>query len=486
MASTLPDPSPDTRTMSAEETAPASRGSGGVESHGIDHIPDSERRGRPRELFSVWAAANVNYLSLVIGGALVLMGLSLWQALAVIVVGNLFWLLTGLLAVPGPAAGAPSEVVTRTLYGVRGNRVNNAVTGWLISVCYFALNLAAAATAAFSLVGDTGLPVNTAVKALVVVLIAALTLAISVYGHAAIVRLYLPITLALTAVFAVLAVAVLRRTDFGYVPERPLTGHALWATVLAGVALIASGPLSYTTSADFSRYLPRATPARAVAGWTAFGGFLPGVVVCGLGACAATAVDMNDPESSLQPLLPAWFRPVFLLALVLGTIALNALTAYSAGLALQAVGLRIRRQVSVLIDGTVSVSLTLYALLVSNFLDTVGDVLQLTVVLLGPSTAVYAVDIVLRRNRYDGPALADESPAGPFWFTGGVNWRGALALCLGVAASALCVDTVYTGPLATALGGVDLALPAGLVVSAAAYALLTRTGARSGRRPEHP
>ncbi|TXJ74594.1 nitrate reductase [Streptomyces lavendulae] len=486
MASTLPDPSPDARTTSAEESAPVSRASGGVESHGIDHIPDSERRGRPRELFSVWAAANVNYLSLVVGGALVLTGLSLWQALAVVVVGNLFWLLTGLLAVPGPAAGAPSEVITRTLYGVRGNRVNNAVTGWLISVCYFALNLAAAATAAFSLVGDTGLPVNTAVKALVVVLIAALTLAISVWGHAAIVRLYLPITLVLAAVFAVLAVVVLRHTDFGYVPARPLTGTALWATVLAGTALIASGPLSYTTSADFSRYLPRATPARAVAGWTAFGGFLPSVLVCGLGACAATAVDMNDPESSLQPLLPAWFRPLFLLALVLGTIALNALTAYSAGLALQAVGLRIRRQVSVLVDGTVSVSLTLYALLVSNFLDTVGDVLQLTVVLLGPSTAVYAVDIVLRRNRYDGPALADETPTGPFWFTAGVNWRGALALCLGVAASALGVDTVYTGPLAAALGGVDVALPAGLVVSAVAYALLARPDARSGRRPEHP
>ncbi|MER8060721.1 MULTISPECIES: cytosine permease [unclassified Streptomyces] len=486
MASTLPDPSPDARTTSAEESAPVSRASGGVESHGIDHIPDSERRGRPRELFSVWAAANVNYLSLVVGGALVLTGLSLWQALAVVVAGNLFWLLTGLLAVPGPAAGAPSEVITRTLYGVRGNRVNNAVTGWLISVCYFALNLAAAATAAFSLVGDTGLPVNTAVKALVVVLIAALTLAISVWGHAAIVRLYLPITLVLAAVFAVLAVVVLRHTDFGYVPARPLTGTALWATVLAGTALIASGPLSYTTSADFSRYLPRATPARAVAGWTAFGGFLPSVLVCGLGACAATAVDMNDPESSLQPLLPAWFRPLFLLALVLGTIALNALTAYSAGLALQAVGLRIRRQVSVLVDGTVSVSLTLYALLVSNFLDTVGDVLQLTVVLLGPSTAVYAVDIVLRRNRYDGPALADETPAGPFWFTAGVNWRGALALCLGVAASALGVDTVYTGPLAAALGGVDVALPAGLVVSAVAYALLARPDARSGRRPEHP
>lgn len=112
MASTLPDPHPDARRTAADGTAAAPPGAGrtgGVEAHGIDHIPDSERRGRPRELFSVWAAANVNYLSLVVGGALVLMGLSLWQALAVIVVGNLFWLLTGLLAIPGPAAGAPAR-----------------------------------------------------------------------------------------------------------------------------------------------------------------------------------------------------------------------------------------------------------------------------------------------------------------------------------------------------------------------------------------
>ncbi|KOV57146.1 hypothetical protein ADK64_39605 [Streptomyces sp. MMG1121] len=68
-------------------------------------------------------------------------------------------------------------------------------------------------------------------------------------------------------------------------------------------------------------------------GWTAWGGFPPGILVCGIGACAAAAVDMTDPESSLQPLLPGWFRPLFLLAPVRGTIALNALTAYSAALA---------------------------------------------------------------------------------------------------------------------------------------------------------
>ncbi|MFE0134301.1 purine-cytosine permease family protein [Streptomyces sp. NPDC059037] len=473
MASTIPDPHKPGTDGAAKAPLPSERAVR-IEAHGIDHIPERERHGRPRELFSVWAAANVNYLSLVVGGALILMGLSLWQALAVLFVGNLFWALTGFLSVSGPAAGAPSEVVTRAIYGIRGNRVNNAVVGWMISVCYFALNLSAAAVAAFSLVEKVGITADTGVKVAVIIVIAALTLTISVFGHAMIMRLYLPITLTLAAAFTVVAVSVIGHTDFSYLPAEPLTGTDLWATVIAGVTLIASGPLSYTTSADFSRYLPATTPKMAIVGWTLLGGFVPSMIVCSLGVFAATAVDMTDPQSALEKILPGWFTPVFLLALILGTIAINALTAYSAGLALQAVGVRIRRSVSVIVDGIAAVSLTLYGLLASNFLDTVSNVLQLTVVLLGPSTAVYATDIVLRRNRYDGIALTDETPGSPFWFTAGVNWAGAAALAAGVTAAALCVNTAYTGPVADALGGVDLALPAGMLVASAVYVLMTR------------
>ncbi|MFB6842133.1 purine-cytosine permease family protein [Streptomyces sp. NPDC056361] len=472
MASTIPDPLPG--AQDARVTPPAADRPGRIEAHGIDHIPDGERHGHPRELFSVWAAANVNYLSLVIGGALVLMGLTLVQAVAVIVVGNLFWLLTGLLATSGPAAGAPSEVITRAMYGVMGNRVNNAIGGWLVSVCYFALNLAAAATAAFALVEKTGITANTPVKVAVIVVIAALTLAISVYGHALIIKLYLPITLVLVGVFTVVAFAVLRHADFSYAPAAKLSGVELWGLLLAGTTLIASGPLSYTTSADFSRYLPRTSSKTAIIGWTALGAFLPSVIVCSLGAFAATAVDMTDPQTALQTILPGWFTPVFLLALVLGTISINALTAYSAGLALQAVGLRIRRTVSVLFDGAVAVALTLYGLLVSNFLDTVSNALQVIVVLIGPLMAVYATDIALRRGRYDGIALSDETPGSPFWYTAGVNRAGALAVALGVTAASLCVNTLYTGPVAGALDGVDLSLPVGMVVAALVYALLMR------------
>ncbi|WP_406109510.1 hypothetical protein [Streptomyces sp. NBC_01003] len=62
MAPTIPDPT----TQAA--TPPVDR-AGRVEAHGIDFIPDAERHGRARELFAVWAAPNVSYLSLVVGGA---------------------------------------------------------------------------------------------------------------------------------------------------------------------------------------------------------------------------------------------------------------------------------------------------------------------------------------------------------------------------------------------------------------------------------
>ncbi|AUG76667.1 nitrate reductase [Kitasatospora sp. MMS16-BH015] len=467
MAATTPD--------SQQGTAPAALavGQGGIETHGIDHIPEGERHGRARELFGVWAAPNVSYLNLVVGGALILMGLSLWQSLAVIVAGNLCWALVGLLAVSGPAAGTPSEVITRAVFGIRGNRATVVLTGWFVSVCYLALNWAAGSLAAFALAAEAGITPGTPLKVVIIVAVAVATLAISVYGHATILRLYLPFTLVLTAVFTVLGGYVVARADWSYRPEQPLHGAALWAALAGGTALIASAPLSYNNSADFSRYLPTATSRWAVASWTAVGAFLPSVLFTALGAVAGTALDMTDPQAALVAVLPSWFRPLFLLAVVLGAIANNAMTAYSSGLALQAFGLRVRRSLSVALDGTLGIALTLYALLVSNFLDTVDNMLQLMVALLGPSMAVYAADILRRRNRYDGPALCDESATSPYWYRAGVHWPGITALAVGTVAATLCLATPdFTGPIAAALGGTDLSLPVGTLTAAALYLAL--------------
>ncbi|WP_051165714.1 purine-cytosine permease family protein [Amycolatopsis orientalis] len=447
-----------------------------VEAHGIDVISDAERHGRARDLFGVWAAPNVSYLSLVVGGALVLSGLSLLQALAVIVVGNLCWALVGLVAVSGPAAGAPSEVIMRAMFGTRGNRVVIGLNGWLISVCYVALSWSAASVTAFSLCSRLGIELNTLGKVFVIVAIAAATLVISVYGHSVIVRLYLPLAIVTTAVFLVLGGFLIRHTAWSYQPATPLHGVALWAALAGGVALVASASLSYNNSADFARYLPRDTKPFAVAGWTAAGAFLPSIVFTALGAFAATTLDMSDPQAALESVLPQWFTPIFLIAVILGAIANNAMTVYSSGLALQAIGVRLRRSRSVLLDGTAGVLLTLYALLVSDFLKAVNDMMQLMVVVLGPMMAIYVTDLLLRRNRYDGHALADERRGGPFWYVGGVHWPGIAALVLGAAASASClaVPGMYTGFAASAAGGIDFSLPAGMLIAAGVYLLAGR------------
>ncbi len=451
-----------------------------IETHGIDYIPETERHGRARDLFAVWAAPNVNFLAVVVGATLMVMGLNLWEALAVIVIGNVFSIVTGIVAGSGPAAGTPSEVITRAMYGITGNRFNVAIAGWLISVCYLAINWAAATTVAVGLLGRIGVPSTGWTIAVSAVVIAAATMVISVYGHGLIMRLYQPLAIVLAVIFAGMAVFVVSGAHWSFTPAKPLSGVELVAMMAAGVALVASAPLSYTNSADFSRYLPRGTRVRDVALWTTLGLVIPGILATFVGSLAASAVDMTSPEAGLEKFLPAWFAPVFLISVIVGTIANNAMTAYSSGLALQAVGIKLPRSRTVLLDGTVGVAMTLFALLVWNFLDSVSSALQLGVTILAPIMGVYLADMLWRRNRYDGPALTDESRSSRFWFSGGFHLAGVVAVLVGIAASLMCSATlVFVGPIAAALSGIDLSVPVGLIIPFVLYLVIVRSSRRS-------
>lgn len=449
---------------------------GRIESRGIDHVPAQERHGRPFELFWVWAASNVTYLYLLLGGLLVsLFGLDVWQGFVVVVVGNLFWVAIGVMAVSGPAAGTPSSVITRSQYGVRGNRVYVGLLSWPIFIAYEAINLALGSLAGFAFADQLGLAAHRPVQVLVVVVTAAVTLAISVYGHATILRMSGVFTVVLTLVMVVLGGFVLVHADWGYTadPEFAPTGWLLVATMMAGVTLIASAPLSWGISADYARYLPENASSAGVIGWTALGGFLPSVLLGGIGVLAGSVVDMSDPQANLAQILPHWFYAVFLLFVVVGSMTNNVLTMYSSGLCLQAVGIPLRRAITVFIDGTLGVALASYALFVSDFTDTLSTTLELTVALLGPAIAIYVADVVLRRNRYDGPELHRETPGSPFWFHGGVNVAGFVALLAGTAAAALCLSTTgYQGPVAKALAGADISSIVGPVVAVVLYVVL--------------
>ncbi|WP_018156774.1 purine-cytosine permease family protein [Demetria terragena] len=447
----------------------------GIEQHGIDIIPDAERGGEPRSLFAVWVAPNVNYLSIVVGATLIVLGLELWQALLVSVVGSLFSGFCGVVAVSGPPSGTSSQVVSRAMYGIRGNRIAIALNGWFVSVCYIALNWAAASTVGFSLVERMGVETSNPVKIVVILAVAGATTLISVYGQGTILRLYPVLSTVLSAVFAVVVAIIALNSDFGFSQPEPLEGTALWAALTAGLTLVASSPMSYTNSSDFARYLPRSVNPRAVAFWTAWGSFIPSVVLVSAGALGATVVDMGDPQAGLSTIVPSALLVLFLMGVIASTLSNNALTTYSAGLALQSVGVPTSRPVAVLISAACAVSMTTYALLIGNFLETVGSMMSLLVVLVGPIMTVYSIDILMRHNRYDGDALSVVGRRSAFWYSGGVNIAGAIAILVPGGLALLCASTpVYTGPIAQALGGVDLSLAVGILGSAGIYFGLTR------------
>src|SRR5438552_19211931 len=93
-----------------------------VESNGLNVIADVDRKGRPSQLFWPWFGANVSVLGLSYGAFALGFGLSFGQAASAGVIGVVFSvLLCGLIALPGKRRPAPTMVLRRAAFGVRGD-----------------------------------------------------------------------------------------------------------------------------------------------------------------------------------------------------------------------------------------------------------------------------------------------------------------------------------------------------------------------------
>jgi purine-cytosine permease-like protein len=412
---------------------------------------------------------------------LILLGLELWQALLVILAGNIPWIFTGIVATSGPAAGTSGSVVTRAIYGIRGNRVVVAFFGWFISAAFLALNWLASSFTGAELLSFAGLTDPVLGPVLVTLVVATITVLVAVYGHALILRIYPAVAVGLLVVFLLVTGFILPHVDWAYSAPEPLEGLPLWSAITVGFALLASTPLSFSNSPDMARYLPRSTKAGHIVAATALGGALPCIVFTAVGALLATGVEAAAMdlgiEAAILGLLPGWLAPIFVFGIIVNTIALNGMTTYTASMAFQSIGIPIRRIPSAIVVGVIGAALTVYLVVSTNLLDAVNLMLQVLVIISGPTMAVFATDVVLRRNRYSGADLFDESPGAPFWYVRGWHVAGLSAVVLGGATASLFLTSgAWTGPLAAAMGGVDLSVPVGMLVTSCAYALLSRRG----------
>jgi len=389
-----------------------------LESNGINVIGDSERKGAPRQLFWPWFGANVSVLGLSYGAFALGFGISLPQALVAGLFGIVFsFLLCGFVALAGKRGSAPTMVLSRAAFGVRGNRLP-AVISWLLTVGWETVLTILATLATATVFTRLGWGGGTGTLVVALAVVATLVMVAGVLGFDVIMRLQTVITILTAVLTAVYIVLVADRVAWTAVWEIP--GGSPQQVIGAVVFLMTGFGLGWVNmAADYSRYLPRSSSSRGVIGWTTFGGAIAPIILLGVGLLlAASSVGLSeaiasDPIGALAAALPTWFLVPFALVAVLGLIGGAVLDIYSSGLALLATGVRVPRYVAALIDGAIMVVGTVYVVFVSGeFLPQFNGFLITLGVPVAAWCGVMLADIALRRRDYDEADLY--RPAGRY------------------------------------------------------------------------
>ena len=458
-----------TRTAHAESDKPFK-----VEQRGIDIVPVAERHGNPLELFWIWAASLMGIVDLVIGAVVISLGLSLWAAVAAVVIGNLSYILVGLVAMNGPSAGTSTIVISRSAFGIRGNSVPTFFS-WFTIVCWEGVNAVVGTLALIGIFATYGLTGN-GYKILSLVIFIAFMVAWAIFGHATITSMNRIMTYVIGVAMCVVLIFGFQHVNWHYGWGHLAGSSKVTTFVLAVMIVAAANGLAFTNMpADYSRYLPRNASKSKIALYTALGAFLPATILNAAGAIIGTKLNAFDPVGSLGQVMPHWFHFLFLLVAIVSMVWANIINTYSSGLNLQAMGLRIKRYKTVLIDAVVAAAFVCYALWISNFVASLENFLALAIWWIAPWTAIYLVDMYLRRYRYASQDLLSKK-GGAYWYRNGFSWAALVSLVLGAGASALFTNaTLFQSPLTTGpLGGMDMSIPAGMIVGGLAYFLLAR------------
>lgn len=443
---------------------------GAIEVRSIDYVPHAERHGKVWHQGPFWFAGNFVLVTMVTGFLGVALGLSLgWTLLAIVLGVSFGTFFMAFHANQGPRMGLPQMIQSRAQFGSRGAVLPFAATVFVyVGFIVFDLILA---TQALQVVLPGGPWFWYPVLALVAIVIA-------VIGHDLLHFVQRWLSYVLVTFFGVFTVWAI--VHLGDAPQPVETGWSLTG-FLTMFSVAAGYQISYSVYvSDYSRYLPADTPASKVIAWTYLGAGASAVWLMGLGALLADRLEAPDAIGSLvavgNELFPH-FGTTLVLVSVPALIGIMSVNAYGAMLtSASAVDgfRRISPGVRTRITGIVAVmilSVIIALVLPEDYLGSFNTFVLLMLYFLIPWTAVNLVDFYfVRRGHYAITEIF--KPRGIYG-----TWPapGLVSYLAGVLAMVpFVVTTAYTGPLAEALGGVDVSFVVGLVVAGGLYLVLSR------------
>ncbi len=382
-----------------------------LEVNGTNVIAESERSGKPSQLFWPWCGANVSLLALSYGAFFLGFGISFWQATIAALVGTtLSFLLVGFSSLAGKKSNAPTMVLSRAAFGVKGN-IFPGLLSYAIFVGWETVLVSLATLATGTIFERIGSLDKNVAMICGFVLALTLTVAGGVLGHSIIMKLqkYLTsITVVATLIYIFLTIDSVNWSQVSALPSGSM--QAFIGAFIFGVTGIGLGWVN--SAADYSRYLPRNSSSKGVVGWTVFGAsvvpiilVIYGALLAGSDAKLSEAIAM-DPVGTLTSILPTWFLALFALIAILGLVGGAILDLYSSGLTLIAIGFPVKRHVAAILDSTIMLIGTIYIVwFAPNFFIPFQGFLITLGVPIAAWSAVFVTDVLLRTKDFDKSSL---------------------------------------------------------------------------------
>ncbi|MDZ7911985.1 MAG: cytosine permease [Rhodococcus sp. (in: high G+C Gram-positive bacteria)] len=454
-----------------DASPPPRRLRGGIERRSIDYVPRAERHGKAWHLWPVWFCGDAHLTTLAVGVIGVSLGTNLlWAAIAIVggcAFGTLFM---AAHSAQGPHMGLPQLIQSRPQFGYVG-----ALLIFFVAIAtyigYNAFNQILAGQTFHDILGvsERGSSLGFTFLAMVM----------AFFGYSWFHKLQRYLSFVLIAAMLVFTVSVLFFDTF---PAGQLSFGGFSATAfLAQFFTAAAYQLSWAIYvSDYSRYLPAEVDTRATFWWTYLGATIGGSWMMLIGAAVAAMYPGLNVARALVDTGNHVFNGFGVILAVLALVGLitsaaqnfygSSLTILSAvdsvrpikaTLAKRVIALIVAAAAAVFIAGNAN----------DDFMAEFGSFLAVMLYLFTPWTAINLIDYYfVRKGRYSIREIFN--PRGLY---GRWDWRGISAYFVGFAAmSPFFVTIWWTGPVATMLGGADIAMVPGLIVAAAFYLLACR------------
>jgi nucleobase:cation symporter-1, NCS1 family len=442
-------PNPLTRSIFSGRR-PAGAGDLSVETHGIAPIREDQRYGTPGRLFTVWFAPQVNMTGVFTGTLAIVLGLGFWLGLLAMVIGSVVGaLIVAYLSTWGPRTGTGQLPNSRMAFG--GGVVVPAALQWLSSIAWDALT---------GLFGAEALAVLLGIPFWLAVLIVLITQgAVGFVGYELIHRVQAVLTVVLFTTFVVFAVKLGIGRDV--ITPASVVGADLVGAFVLEVTIAFSIAVSWATYAsDFARYLPADSSGARVFGSTFAGTVIGSVFVQGIGIAAGDILVEHTAHGVQEVMGGGLLGGLALVVITVAAIGSAAMTVYSGSLALQTIGVGVRRPVSAVIVTVLAFALILW-LHSADKATRFQDLLLLVSYWIPAFVAIVVIDWMLR-TRGRATINPAEEPTGRADAVAAV-----IAFVLAYAAAIPFMNTtLIEGPIAKAWHGADIAYFVNLLVAA--------------------